>query len=248
MVPYLEAEKRFIKIFQSLCYKQSSFQVFNDFLDFALLMLRLDKKAEDFKELESRWTDKADYEKFAEMLCCFADAADYDGNGFYDMFGDIFMEFFSNERKGQFFTPQSLCDMMALLTYGEELQEANSVCDPCCGSGRTLLAMGKLNRKLKFYAADIDLTCCKMTVLNMLINSMSGEVAWMDTLSMEHCQSWHIFNTLDLSGHFIPQYYVTGKGETNMVQQLKNSMAKQPKSEIYFDTSPQETMQQIMLF
>ena len=96
------------------------------------------------------------------------------------------MECVSFGRNGQFFTPQEICDMMAKITIEEnKLKDNQAVCDPACGSGRTLLGIAKLNRRLKFYASDIDLTCVKMCVLNMMINCMEGEIAWMDTLRIQ---------------------------------------------------------------
>lgn len=223
-----EAKAQFRKVFERLAYRHDYSTVFSDFLDYALLMMRWDKKAEDFAELEKRWTKKEEHEGFAELLQYYSIVADNDGEGFYDGLGDLFMELISFGRNGQFFTPTDVCNMMALVTTGGSVEDGQTVCDPTCGSGRTLLAVAKINRKAIFYGADVDLTCCKMSVLNMLINCMEGEVAWMNTLSMEHYRSWHLKTVLDGTGHYLPYYIVTGKNETHFVERLKNSMNPEP--------------------
>jgi type I restriction-modification system DNA methylase subunit len=58
--------------------------------------------------------------------------------------------------------------------------------DPACGSGRMLLSAAKIERNNYFFGADIDNRCCKMTVINMCLNDLQGEVAWMNSLSQEH--------------------------------------------------------------
>ncbi|HTM67308.1 MAG TPA: N-6 DNA methylase, partial [Flavipsychrobacter sp.] len=97
------------------------------------------------------------------------------------------------------------------------------ICDPTCGSGRMLLAAAKINRRLNYYGADVDLTCCKMTVLNMLVNSLPGEIAWMNTLSNEHWKSWHIRLVRNAQNFYIPYYFTSGAGETNFIERLHKS-------------------------
>lgn len=141
-----------------------------------------------------------------EMFYTWADACDNGGEGFTDVLGDIFMEFVSHGRNGQFFTPQPICDMIAQMTFGEK-QEGETVNDPACGSGRMLMAAAKINRRLKFYGADNDATCCKMAALNLIVNSMLGEIAYMNTLSLEYYYSFHI-KVYNIDGKMIPSYYV----------------------------------------
>ena len=251
-----EAIKTFRKNFESLSMHRSYSETFNDFLDFALYMLNPFKDEGAYKEVEhvdkKYKNEEAKY--MAGMFEAWTHASDNDGAGFYDALGDIFMELLSYGKNGQFFTPQPICDMMAQLTYGEDLEEGKSVNDPACGSGRTLLAIAKLQRRLKFYGADVDLTCCKMTVLNMLVNSMPGEVAWMNTLTMEHYRSWHIRLIRNEDNFYIPYYYCTGSGETNFIQRLENTIQEQPQeqppSEIILNPQQMKrrTMNQLNLF
>jgi hypothetical protein len=231
-----EAIKQFEQALSQLAYSQSLWDVFQDFLDYSLLMSKWwDPNPANFADLEKKYPDAKQHKLFAEAYVAMADIADNDGTGFKDPFGDYFMEHFSSDRRGQFFTPEELCDMMAMLQKVEhsEQPEKPTFNDPSCGSGRTLLSAAKLiNRRGTFHAADIDLTCCKMTVINFMMNSMKGEVAWMDTLRMDHWRSWHIQVVMNEAGIYMPYYYVSGPGETGFVERLKKSLEPEGITEL----------------
>lgn len=193
---------KFEKALQSLAYTQSHWQVFTDFLDFSLLMLKWwDVKPEYFNDLEKKYPKPEQQRLFAEAYTAMAEMA----HGFSDPFGNYFMDHFSNDRTGQFFTPEPLCDMMAMIINPEGLEDGKTVCDPSCGSGRFLLSTAKINRKLKFYAADIDLTCVKMTLINFMLQSMPGEVAHMNSLSLEIWKVYKVY-LLPHGDHVLPMY------------------------------------------
>lgn len=122
------------------------------------------------------------------------------GNSF-DLFGQLYEQMFLLKSKasanGQFFTPDSLCRLMADITDADvEEKEGNGglvrVNDPACGSARTLLAhfMRKtydnhaLAGRYYYEAADIDLPTCKMAACNMMIHGMQGKVVCQDQLSL----------------------------------------------------------------
>jgi len=167
-----QAKNDFAKALDRLAYTQQLWTVFEDFLDYALLMFRWQEvKESDFDELRKHYPKEEQYKLFAEAFCAMADIADNDGEGFADPFGDYFMEHFGNKFKGQFFTPECVCDMMAKMQGLENAEDKSTVCDPTCGSGRMLLSAAKINRRLIFYAGDIDLNCCKMTAINFILNT-----------------------------------------------------------------------------
>ena len=122
------------------------------------------------------------------------------GNSF-DLFGQLYEQMFLLKSKassnGQFFTPDSLCRLMASITDADvEEKEYNGgmvrVNDCACGSARTLLAhfMAKTSKdhalagRYYYEAADIDLPTCKMAACNMMIHGMQGKVVCQDQLSM----------------------------------------------------------------
>lgn len=236
-----EALVKFRKLFETLSYAQDYATTFSSFLDFALWRLA-PYCAEQMKDELTR-LDKMYKETMSPVICemfdCWSVACDNDGDGFYDALGDLFMECVSFGKNGQFFTPQPICDMMAQMVYGQDLDEEKTVMDPACGSGTMLLSMAKLQRNLHFYGADNDITCVKMATLNLLVNSMRGEVAWMNTLSVEHYKSYHI-NLVRMGTHYIPILRITGKDETHLVKKIKNIYQERPEEkEIIIDKKNQ---------
>ena len=122
------------------------------------------------------------------------------GNSF-DLFGQLYEQMFLLKSKassnGQFFTPDSLCKLMADITddgVEEKVSHIGPVIvnDPACGSARTLLAhfMDKTREDhalagMYYYeAADIDLPTCKMAACNMMIHGLQGKVVCQDQLSL----------------------------------------------------------------
>lgn len=104
----------------------------------------------------------------------------------YDILGDLFQGSITYGEAGQFLTPEPICQMMATMTVGEE-QEAGkkSVCDPCCGSGRMLLAVADLKPHWEFVGQDVDLRCVRMTAINLALRNLYGYVIWGNSLGLE---------------------------------------------------------------
>lgn len=115
-------------------------------------------------------------------------------NGHSDIFGGVYEEFFQSKFKasntGQFFTPDSVCDLMAEVVGDFE---GCSVSDCACGSGRTLIAHAKqayLNEETRlkayvYHGGDTDNTSVMMCALNFAINGMVGMVERRNALTME---------------------------------------------------------------
>lgn len=108
-----------------------------------------------------------------------------------DPFGEFYMRYIAQGHNGQFFTPEPVCQIMSKMT-GDELVMAKNVLDPACGSGRMLLAFAKEHPYNYFYGADNSQTCAKMAALGFFFNGLKGEVAWINSLSMEWYGGWSI--------------------------------------------------------
>ena len=98
-----------------------------------------------------------------------------------DILGDLFQGAITFGENGQFLTPDSICELMAQLSGAE----GKTVCDPCCGSGRMLLAAARLNRDREFIGQDVDLRCVRMTAINLALRGLYGYVIWGDSLKQE---------------------------------------------------------------
>ena len=170
------------------------------FCDFIINLFSTDSyKPEGFKPDVVK-PENEDYINLVSLWCEMVAGEMENGNAF-DLFGRLYEQMFLLKSKassnGQFFTPDSLCRLMASITDADvEEKEYNGgmirVNDCACGSARTLLAhfMDKtredhaLAGRYYYEAADIDLPTCKMAACNMMIHGMQGKVVCQDQLSL----------------------------------------------------------------
>lgn len=170
------------------------------FCDFIIRLFSTNSyKSEGFKP-DVATPENNDYIALVSLWCEMVAEEMERGNAF-DLFGQLYEQMFLLKSKasanGQFFTPYSLCRLMADITDADVEEKVSHigpvrVNDPACGSARTLLAhfMKKThdNRALSglyyYEAADIDLPTCKMAACNMMIHGMQGRVVCQDQLSL----------------------------------------------------------------
>jgi len=128
---------------------------------------------------------------FPKLLACLT--IEMEERNESDMGTDVLGEFYEQHlyRKGasQYFTPWHICSLMAKASTDtidiHATREPLRILDPCCGSGRMLLASAKENGpEHEYYGIDIDHTCVKMTAINLFLNGMfHSEVMCGDALS-----------------------------------------------------------------
>ena len=155
--------------------------LFDEFLEMSLGLLCNNPSTRQQELLRSTFADAEKKELFFEAFKAYGDACE----GYRDPLGDMFMERISHGHNGQYFTPDDLCKLMAELTK----PVGGSINDPCCGSGRTLLAGLEYSRKEgvepEIYGNDISYTAAKMCLMNLLYNSARGAVSCGDTLRLD---------------------------------------------------------------
>jgi len=103
-----------------------------------------------------------------------------------DVLGDLFQGGITYGEKGQFLTPEPICAMMARMNLPSEktdLDGRRTVNDPCCGSGRMLLAAAQLQPNWQFVGQDVDLRCVRMTAINLALRNHYGHVVHGNSLS-----------------------------------------------------------------
>lgn len=122
-----------------------------------------------------------------------------------DVLGTIFEAIgLSNERSGQFFTPENVSQFMAKMMIGEKLQELEekpyiTVSDPCIGSGRMLLAFANEVQELGHnycakmvgMAVDIDATCVYMSYIQFSMYGIPAVVIHGNSLMVEEWSRWY---------------------------------------------------------
>lgn len=223
----------FIKVFEQIGYRHNWMQVFDDFLDITICAFGMGRYEDYYHSVLNRYDEK-EQKMFAnllyEMIKAYEEGSDVDGS-WVDVLGDFYMEFGSrkgHQNLGQFFTPPTICDMMARLTMNGPLQNGAMVNDCACGSGRTLLAAARMfpeNRFGFFVGQDLDHKVCKMAVINFVMYGLRGIIIHMDTLAMKIFNGYRIHLTetglgvLKLSADECYNYLLT----TNTVEEKVES-------------------------
>lgn len=226
--------EEFQESFNSFAYQFGQSEVFVDFLDYVLLVFRWWEPSRDFSYFEKKYKNL--FSKFPYMLKLLSNASDNLGEGFRDALGDLFMELVSHGRNGQFFTPDNVCEMISMMTI-PEIKDHENVLDPACGSARMLLAAGKRNRNVWLFGCDNDLTCCKMATINLLLNTLQGEIALMDSLRMEYIKSWEV-SYRNHNGTNMPVYRVVENQEDSVLWKLHINSFSSNKSEQIIEEIP----------
>jgi len=183
----------FESIMEKLARRYGVSTVFSDFLTLLICAFSHGKMEKKYLEIIQRY-DKSEAYDFSEALASLVIEMTGDGSGMVDVLGKFYEENISHGHNGQFFTPQPVCDMMARMMGASGSGER--IADPACGSGRMLMAMAKLNRHALFYGADVDANCAKMTAINLFLNGLFGEVAWMNSLTNQFYNAWEIAPTI----------------------------------------------------
>lgn len=115
----IATHKDFLDIFNRISPSKHRYTVFTDFVTmFAISLHNAIVKNETWEEEYLRCIKgyaREDQLLFPKLLATFVDISEGEP---YDHFGQLFMELgFSEDRKGQFFTPPELAELMARMTF-----------------------------------------------------------------------------------------------------------------------------------
>lgn len=164
-------------------------QAFEDFLHMGLCALSGGQMEEQYMQTVQKHTagkqGKRGCDSIAQAFGALVDAMEKTRT---DILGDIFQGAITYGEAGQFMTPEPVCQMMARMTMDgadENLTGRRTVCDPCCGSGRMLLAAADIQPHWDFIGQDVDLRCVRMTAINLALRNLYGHVIWGNSLKTE---------------------------------------------------------------
>lgn len=125
--------------------------------------------------------------------------------------GDVLGQVFSalelhNKHRGQFFTPDAICRLMAQLQFGdkaalEQIIVRNgyiTALEPCCGAGAMLIAMTQVMREhgfnpqqqLHVTAIDIDARAVHMAYVQLSLLHIPAVVLVGDALRLQEREQW----------------------------------------------------------
>jgi len=206
--------KAVVQLIHKAAYSKSARNVFSDFVEMFAISISNTVNPKERAGRESRYMDiiksydKRHQQLFPEMCGELTMALDEKvrTSGPEDILGPIFHELglYSNA-SGQFFTPQPIADLMAMMTCGNEQQEAIEkhgyihICEPACGSGVMVMSMCKLmmkndlnyNHQLLVEATDIALICVHMAYIQLSLYGIPAVVIHGNTLSLEEWSRWY---------------------------------------------------------
>ena len=145
------------------------------------------------------------------------------GDNSIDLFGDAYeylmTMYAANAGKsgGEFFTPQEVSELLALITVVGKTQ-VNKVYDPACGSGSLLLKfakiLGKENVTNGFFGQEINHTTYNLCRINMFLHDINYEqfaIANADTLTEPYLTDEEPFEAIVSN----PPYSTKWQGDAN---------------------------------
>jgi len=207
-------KKKLINLINQTAYSRSKFKVFSDFIEMSAITFSNPLDFVHREEREARYLsiinsyDKKHQHSFPLMLFYLTEALEEktSTSGPEDVLGVIFHELnLHNERKGQFFTPQAISDMMAMMICGDDKQKAIEekgfihVCEPTVGSGVMLTSFCKAMQKeglnyctqLVVTAIDCDISCVHMAYLQLSLYGVPAVVIHGNTITGEEWSRWY---------------------------------------------------------
>ena len=189
----------FLKLFRDTARQRHRYEVFRDFVTMAALSLhnainKVEKLEEEYLSIIRRY-DREDVDRFPRLLAALVEVLEIEP---WDALGQLYMELeIASEHVGQFFTPPEISELMARLTYGEELRNLEkpfvTVQEPACGAGGMILAFtkvmleAKLNpaERLWVHCQDVDRTAAFMCYVQLSLWHIPGVVVVGNTLTMD---------------------------------------------------------------
>lgn len=203
--------KELISLIKKLSHKHSIWHVFEDFLAMSAFAIsnsvdwvHRESREAQYMEIVGRY-DRAELEAFPEMLSHLIEELERHAQFPEDVLGRIFHELeLHNKYKGQFFTPQSVCNMFGELSIGEtdaivDEKGYTTVNEPCVGSGAMVLGFAQAMQKRQYdfhrhmvvTAIDVDIKCVWMSYLQFALYGIPAVVIHGNSLTTEEWSRWY---------------------------------------------------------
>ena len=193
------------KHFQVAAYRHDYIRVFDDFITMTLTQYT-HPTSDGFYDRKEK---DAFNEMYYEVIRIMDEQTGKQGRRWFDCFGAMYETLSSNYKKsslGQFFTPESVVEVICLMQLGGEIKEGakRRILDPCSGSGRMLFIAHAHAPGNYTYAIDIDQLCAKMSAINMMMHGCVGEVVCGNGLFLDQDWRWAIAVNPILTHHGVP--------------------------------------------
>lgn len=206
--PHIQA---IVKLFETFRYKHDLYSVFSDWCECAATALSNAADSTRYEKREARYLEIArKYEKselliFSQIMGEVTLALEEKPE---DVLGTVFHALeLHNAARGQFFTPYSICSMMARMTLGAKddlertLKERGFICaqEPAVGAGAMVIAFADTIREmginyqqcLHVTAVDIDRRAVHMSYIQFTLLHIPAIVLEGNGLAMTFQDEWH---------------------------------------------------------
>lgn len=198
-----------VMLFERCQYRHDLYAVFSDWCECAAIALsnsidlrNREKREARYLEIIKRY-DRDIVDIFPEILSQVQLAFEI---GSTDVLGQVFHSLeLHNKARGQFFTPYSLCQLMARMTIDPEVMKRKidergymTAHEPAVGAGAMIIALAEAmrdagfnyQRQLHVMAVDIDRRAVHMAYIQFFLMHIPAVVIEGDTLRMEFRDEW----------------------------------------------------------
>lgn len=202
-----EAINKIIKIIEDMSRIRGKRQVFTDWIKIMALEITnvayrypnnkvWQDREQEYLEIKRKYS-KNELNMFVEMFSVLINSLNDEP---IDILGRIYMEFgFGNNKTGQYFTPDSVCDLMSKVTEEKfDESETQTIYDYCCGSGAILIhkAKNKNPRQFEIHAQDISWDAVYMCYVQLSLLGYNAIIMQGDSLNEPIVNDHHrIFKT-----------------------------------------------------
>lgn len=203
--------KELISLINKIAYMHTLREVFRDFVEIAAISISNSVDPCQYEEREKQYMNlikKYDPERqklFPEAFTQLVLALEHEAQASApsDVLGQIFMDMGLGD-KGQFFTPQHVCDMLGRMSLSEPdkaIAENGyiSLLEPCCGGGAMVLGFAQAlldckydySRQMVVTAIDADIRCVHMCYTQLSLYGIPAVVIHGDSLSLKEWSHWY---------------------------------------------------------
>ena len=204
--PTTEHTRQFVKCFERLRGRHNAFNAFSDFLAVSAISISnavnySEEREQEYLRIVNKY-NKNEAAMLPEMFACIVaemEPAKGEVPRYYDVLGELFSGLELHDSwKGQFFTPQAVSDMMALMTIGDFEQVIKkrgyiSMQEPCIGGGS--MVIGAVNamfqkgynpcKQLLVTAYDLDPRCVHMSYIQLSLMGIPAMIQQRNSLTGE---------------------------------------------------------------
>lgn len=212
---YLRNGREIVSGIQKLAYRHPEYQIFQDWLEISAIVISNSVDLANFEDREKRYLElinqynkeeqNALVELFATLVRNLTDEVETSGTP-RDVLGEVFHGLeLHNKYKGQFFTPNHICEFMGRAVLAGDTEEVISergfvsVCEPCVGSGGLVIGLAaamayhkhNYQTELVVTACDIDIKCVHMAYLQLSLYGIPAKIIHGNSLTGEQWSIWY---------------------------------------------------------